>query len=572
MYRLLFAASIIIFCTSFSYAQPDLTYWQKQAVEARKMLTSKPQEVLKIAEQYLQIASTGMNAWSYADAQYLMGQYHLVSGNYATALKILQQTINYLNAKNNPSDSLLTLKANVSQAMGSIYQIWGMWAESLEAYTNALAIDRAQQNNYGIARTLNNMSVLFERMDDTLQAISHAQQALEIAEKYDYKQLQAAALGNMAIAYKNQGQYQKALQLQMRSLQIKRQINDLRGVANSLGNIGIIYAEQKKYPEALLSTHQALAIYQQLGDAALIAQGMEGIGKMHLDNNRLDSAAYYLEQALPLAISRNFSKVVYACYEDLSTLAQYRNNLQKALEYHLLADSVNRILFNHEKQQLAEQAKARYDWQQQQLELQRLDWEAKVQKIDNERKAKIIELLRKDAEAQKRIAEAKQLELSLLVSEKKLLEQERLHAAQQIREQQMELELEKTKRKQNELAISLKEKQVTYTRDLNFALLIIFLLITLLLYMLFRRVRQKLFANKTRHMQAMDEIAHINSHKMRAPVATALGLINLIKMESAQGNHDPVLIELLDKTLQEMDKVVREVSQITYRLTDEQKE
>lgn len=571
MYKNLLIFLLIGLSMKTSSAQTDLRFWQRRAAEARQLLSSKPQEAYKIAEDYLQAAATGNSDWHYADALYLAGQSQIAIGEYNAALKQLQKGLNYLGAKTHSSDSLLLLKAGILQAIGSIYQIRGMWAESLDAYSASLEIDRAQNNTFGVARTLNNMSILFERMDNNEQSIEHARQALAIAEKHDYKQIQAYALGNLAVAYKNKEDYQTALKYQMQSLEIKRQLNDLRGIANSLGNIGSLYEAQKKYKEALDYTHQTLAIYGQIGDGGVIAQTLWGIGKLHLNQNNLDSAFYYLPRALEAAQARNFARIVLNCYTDLSELAARRNDFKQAYEYRLLADSVNKSLFNHEKQQLAEQAKARYDWQQQQAEIRRLEWEAKMEKMKNERQAQIIQLLTKEADLQKMLAERKQLQLSLLTSEKQLLEEKERSAGQRLRQQQAELELQKAKNKRDELEISLKEKEVIYNRHLTVAISLIFLLITLLLFLLFRRTKQKLSANKKRHLQAMNEIAYLNSHKMRAPVATALGLINLIKIEAEQGKQDPVLLQLLDKTMQEMDTVVREVSQITYRLTDEDK-
>lgn len=72
-------------------------------------------------------------------------------------------------------------------------------------------------------------------------------------------------------------------------------------------------------------------------------------------------------------------------------------------------------------------------------------------------------------------------------------------------------------------------------------------------------------------MQTIDEIAYINSHQMRAPIATLLGLMNLIKMDMNQGIYNPYLIDLLDKTVQKMDGIVRQVSDRTNQISAEEK-
>ncbi|WP_250631822.1 tetratricopeptide repeat protein [Rhodoflexus caldus] len=552
-------------------AQTDLTIWQKQAAEARKLLYSQPREALKTAQQYLQIATAERNEWAYTDAHYLMGQCYLSLGEYSQAFQLLQKGLNYLDAKNTLPDSLLTLKADMLQAVGSIYRMWGMWPEAMEAYAASIAIDRALQNKYGIARTLNNMGVLFEKMGDTLQSITHYRQALAQAEQIDNKQLQAAALGNIAIYYKNQKNYTLAIKNQLKSLALKKQINDLRGVANSLGNIGIIYADQKAFKEAIHYLHQTRAIAERVGDVSILATSWGNLGAYHMEIGNIDSSDYYLQKAFAMATENNLTSLTKSITDDLCNLYVKKQDFKQALRYKMMSDSLNQLLFNSEKQRLTEQAKSRYDLQQQQAEIERLQWNARLQAMDNERQAKIIRLLGQEAQLKEMVAEKKQLELSLLSSQKKLLEKEQESTTQQLKKQAAELELQKIKNAENQLKISLQTQQIAYNRLLIIAGIFIFLFAGTAVYLVIRRIRQRLHNNQRRHMQTIDEIAHINSHQMRAPIATLLGLMNLIKMDMNQGIYNPYLIDLLDKTVQKMDETVRQVSDRTNQISEEEK-
>jgi tetratricopeptide (TPR) repeat protein len=552
-------------------AQTDLTTWQKQAVEARKILNSQPREALKTAQQYLQIATTERNEWAYADAHYLTGQCHLALGEYSQAFQVLRKGLNYLDAKNTLTDSLLTLKADMLQATGAVYRIWGMWPEAMDAYTASIAIDKARQNKQSIARTLNNMGILFEKMGDTLQSITHYRQALQQAEQINNIQLQAAALGNIAIYYKNQKNYALAIQYQLKSLALKKQVNDLRGVANSLGNIGIIYANQKAYKEAIHYIHQTRVIAERVGDEAILANAWGNLGAYHMEVGNLDSADYYLQKSFATATENNLTSLTQAIAEDLCNLFIKRQDFKEALRYKFMSDSLNQLLFNSEKQRLTEQAKSRYDLQQQQAEIERLQWNSRLQAMDNERQAKIIRLLGQEARLKEALAEKKNLELSLLNSQKKLLEKEQESTTQQLKKQAAELELQKMKNAENQLKISLQTQQIAYNRLLIIAGIFIFLFAGMAAYLVIRRIRQRLYNNQRRHMQTIDEIAYINSHQMRAPIATLLGLMNLIKMDMNQGIYNPYLIDLLDKTVQKMDEIVRQVSDRTNQISTEEK-
>lgn len=562
----------IILLVISAKAQTDLTDWQKKATEARKLLNAQPREALKIAQLYLEAATADRNEWAYADAHYLMGQCHLSLDEYPTAFHTLQKGINYLNSKNELPDNFLTLKADMLQAIGTIYRMWGMWPEATEAYAASIAIDRAQQNQYNIARTLSNMGVLFEKMGDTLQSINHYQQGLAIAGQINDKQLQATALGHIGIYYKNRKNYLLSLKFQLQSLNIKKQINDLRGVANSLGNLAITYSKQQKYTEALTCAHQTRVIYEGLSNTAMITHTMAVLGDLHLGNNQIDSAVYYLQKSFKEARRQNLLKVMQESSEDLYQIHLLHNDFKKALEYKVITDSINRIFFNREKQQLTEQAKARYALQQQQSEIERLRWESQLQEMDNERQARIIRLLGQEAKMTEVVAEKRQLELSLLSSQKKLLEQKQENAAQQLKKQAAELQLQKLQNNQNKLQINLQTQQIAYNRLLIFTGICLFLFAGMAAYLVIRRIRQRLQRNQRRHMQTIDEIAYINSHHMRAPVATLLGLMNLIKMDMEQGVYNPYLLNLVDKTAQNIDDLVRQVSDRTNQISTEEKE
>lgn len=59
-------------------------------------------------------------------------------------------------------------------------------------------------------------------------------------------------------------------------------------------------------------------------------------------------------------------------------------------------------------------------------------------------------------------------------------------------------------------------------------------------------------------IKVLENLSHKNSHLVRGPVSSILGLIDLIKSESAYASIDPVLIEHLERTVIKLDEVIRE--------------
>jgi len=68
-----------------------------------------------------------------------------------------------------------------------------------------------------------------------------------------------------------------------------------------------------------------------------------------------------------------------------------------------------------------------------------------------------------------------------------------------------------------------------------------------------------------RQNEQLTEIALINAHEIRRPVATILGLMQLFAMESDGSNADKNLLEHLEKTTLELDEVIRRIISKTER-------
>lgn len=57
----------------------------------------------------------------------------------------------------------------------------------------------------------------------------------------------------------------------------------------------------------------------------------------------------------------------------------------------------------------------------------------------------------------------------------------------------------------------------------------------------------------------LQEIAYIQSHTVRAPLASIMGLVNLIKIDNGK-QPDPEIVEALDKAAKEFDEIIRKIA------------
>lgn len=65
-------------------------------------------------------------------------------------------------------------------------------------------------------------------------------------------------------------------------------------------------------------------------------------------------------------------------------------------------------------------------------------------------------------------------------------------------------------------------------------------------------------------IRKFDVISFKNSHELRGPVATILGLIQLIEHDGFEGAHSRQIIDCLKQTVVKLDKVIHEINENTY--------
>ncbi|TAH17335.1 MAG: GAF domain-containing protein [Cytophagales bacterium] len=70
------------------------------------------------------------------------------------------------------------------------------------------------------------------------------------------------------------------------------------------------------------------------------------------------------------------------------------------------------------------------------------------------------------------------------------------------------------------------------------------------------------------HNELLKKIAFIQSHEVRRPVATILGLINLFDKEDLTADFNGVIIEKLELATKELDEVIHRIVKATYQIED----
>lgn len=203
------------------------------------------------------------------------------------------------------------------------------------------AVERAQKANFkiGLAKAYRQCGIAKYTQGNFRDALDYFSKALATNEQIDNKPGIIACLSNLGSVNMVQNNYPVALDYFQRAIRKGQQINDQLTTGISYGNIGVIYSEMKNYDMALKHFQGGLDIHTKINYGIGIATGLGNVGNVYFKLKNYDKALEYYQKALEKNIAldskfnmaREYGNVANA----QSELKQYQlsfANFQKALQ------------------------------------------------------------------------------------------------------------------------------------------------------------------------------------------------------------------------------------------------
>jgi two-component system sensor histidine kinase/response regulator len=170
------------------------------------------------------------------------------------------------------------------------------------------------------------------RENDNETAIQLSLQALEIAERINFKKGLAVALENLGWLNYRKDNYLEVLKYSLDAFRINQQIGNKRGMANCLNNIAAVYYEKNQFKEAIKSFRAAFQLAKEAGEPAIMGRSYNNIAFCLIGLNQLDSAEYYCDLAIRFSkASKDHFRVAFG-YRTSGDLFVARKKYKEALE------------------------------------------------------------------------------------------------------------------------------------------------------------------------------------------------------------------------------------------------
>jgi len=267
----------------------------------------------------------------------------------AMQAKDLAEKINYDQGK------ALSLK-NVG--LGYYYQ--GKYLETLDYWTQSLAIYESLNDETGIANLQNNIGAVYADQGDDARALDYGLKSLKISEKLGDKLRILSALNTVAsIYYAKKATWDTALNYLIRALPLAEELGNPDYIGGISENIGEIYYDKKDDAKAMEYYKKAMNV---LGNTANASYAYNGIGKIYRRKGNTAEALKYHQTALDISEKQDNKLHMVRSLEGMANVYLSMNDFRSALSYFSKAEALAKELkANHNLRDLYQEMAEAYE-------------------------------------------------------------------------------------------------------------------------------------------------------------------------------------------------------------------
>lgn len=288
--------------------------------------------------------------------------------------------------------------------LGDVYFQLGDLASALEHYQAGLRIDEEQGDELGISHGVNNVGNVHGELGDYARALEYHTRAAALKQQLGDDRGHAITLSNIGLTYRNQADYGHALDCFEQAIGIARKLGDRSVEAHVLEEIAGLYLASGNPVAALSFFRESVEVARASDGLFAEVDSRIGIGNALVALGRADEASSELEEVLALAQRIDSRWLIFRAHLALSEAYEAAGDHAQALEhfraYHRVEDEV-----------FSAEAERRIQFTIAQVEVERSEREAELLRTKNdelsaanEEKARLLEVLRQQAEELERLS------------------------------------------------------------------------------------------------------------------------------------------------------------------------
>lgn len=263
--------------------------------------------------------------------------------------------------------------AVIASNLAIAYKNIGLYDLSIRYAFDALRQQELLDASQAVASTYSTISQVYVHTEDYGSALNYARKALFVRQRIGYTRGVAMSYNNIGEIFLHQNSYDSAVSNLEKSLRLKRENNERKSLASTLGNLGTAYLKMGKPAEAESYFKDALSVKVEFKDQLGEAVCYDNLARVALARNELNDAKEFLSKSEAILQKYSLPEPLKDHLEIWMTYFEAKNDPLNALAFQRKLLQVNDTLFSIEKAKSINALRIRYETDQKEREIQRLE-------------------------------------------------------------------------------------------------------------------------------------------------------------------------------------------------------
>lgn len=276
-------------------------------------------------------------------------------------------------------------KATAQSTIGVIHYRGGNLPEALRAHLQALQLREEIGDQNGVAKSCINIGNIYTDMGSTKQAMDSYQHAMGILETTGDEERLAMVCLNIGGLYLAQGENENARSFCNRTAEIARSLGDVLLEAQALNNSGVCYQNLGKKDSAMLMYNQSYKLAESESDKVMMVDAGINVGNMYREQGDVANAVKWHDEMKSIALDDGYIDALSDIYKQLSEDYAARGDYKLAYESYVHYKQYSDSIYNDNNAEVIAEMRAKYETEQKDMELARLEMELEKQESESQR-------------------------------------------------------------------------------------------------------------------------------------------------------------------------------------------
>jgi DNA-binding SARP family transcriptional activator/tetratricopeptide (TPR) repeat protein len=219
----------------------------------------------------------------------------------------------------------------LAHVLAEFLDIRGYWEEAANAHSRALRACRDLSDQPWTARALIDLSRACQRKGLRLEALAHAQDALEIYRSLGDPRGEAAAADRIGVIHYYSGRFREALGYEQEARSLFSQSGDRAGEAEAVFHCGTSCMELGRVSESLDLFRESLAIFEYSGNLHSLAKTLNSLAEANRRQGYHREAFEYYHKALSICRSIGAPQESATVRQNIGQVYLYKGDPVRAL-------------------------------------------------------------------------------------------------------------------------------------------------------------------------------------------------------------------------------------------------